>query len=87
MAGPTKPSEGETRMARANVLTQTTNQILNEGFKGLVLLNGGGAAAMAAFLQAIWDKPSAAPMRIYLLCQYLRQLRKTAGVLRGMNTA
>jgi cation transporter-like permease len=68
MAGPTKPSEGETRMARANVLTQTTNQILNEGFKGLVLLNGGGAAAMAAFLQAIWDKPSAAPMRIYLLC-------------------
>jgi hypothetical protein len=67
MAGPTEPSEGATRMARANVFTQVTNQILSEGFKGFVLLNGGGAAAMAAFLQAIWDKPSTAPMRIYLL--------------------
>jgi hypothetical protein len=59
--------EDTTLAARANVLTQTRNQILNEGFKGLVLLNGGGAAALAAFLQAIWDKPSAEPMRFYLL--------------------
>jgi hypothetical protein len=39
--------------ARANVLTQVRNQILTEGFKGLTLINAGGAAALAAFLQAI----------------------------------
>jgi len=55
------------RADRANVLTQTRNRILSEGFRGLVLVNGGGAAALAAFLQAVWDKPSAAPMRVYLL--------------------
>ena len=60
-------SDDRIRVDRANVLTQVRNQILNEGFKGLVLINGGGAAALALFLQAIWDKPSAAAMREYLL--------------------
>lgn len=52
---------------RANILTQTRAQILNEGSKGLVLINGGGAAALAAFLQAIWDKTNIAPMRWWIL--------------------
>jgi hypothetical protein len=67
MANSTEPNDDRTRSDRANVLTQTRNQILNEGFKGLVLINGGGAAALAAFLQAIGDKPAAAAMRMYLL--------------------
>jgi hypothetical protein len=35
-------------------------EITSEGVKGLFLLNGGGAVALLAFLQAIWDnKPLA----------------------------
>jgi hypothetical protein len=30
--------------------------ISTEGVKGLFLLNGGGALALLAFLQAVWDK-------------------------------
>lgn len=67
MATPTGPDNDNIRADRANVLTQTRNQILNEGFKGLTLINSGGAGALAAFLQAIWDKPTAAPMRVWLL--------------------
>jgi hypothetical protein len=63
---------------RSNVLTQTRNQILNDGFKGLILVNGGGAAALAAFLQAIWDKPDAAAMRTYLLIGIASLLLGTA---------
>ena len=34
--------------------------VASEGVKGLLLLNGGGAIALLAFLQAIWDnKPLA----------------------------
>ncbi len=44
---------------RANVLTQVRNEILTEGFKGLILVNAGGAAALGAFVQAVWDKPTA----------------------------
>ena len=29
--------------------------LLTEGFKGLLLVNGGGAVALLAFLQAIWS--------------------------------
>ncbi len=67
MANPTQTTDDGARTERANVLTQTRNHILNEGFKGLVLINGGGAAALAAFLQAIWDKPTAAAVGVYLL--------------------
>ena len=52
---------------RANVLTQTRAQILNEGSKGLILINGGGAAALAAFLQAVWGEANFAPMRLWIL--------------------
>ena len=47
---------------RANLLTQVRNQMLAEGFKGLVLVNAGGAAALGAFAQAVWDKPTAAAL-------------------------
>jgi hypothetical protein len=52
---------------RANILTETRAGILNEGSKGLILINGGGAAALAAFLQAIWDKSNIEPMRWWVL--------------------
>jgi hypothetical protein len=62
-----EPTDDRMRADRANTLTQTRNQILTEGFKGLVLINGGGAGALAVFLQAILDKPVAAGMMWYLL--------------------
>ena len=43
-----KKTETDYKVSRANLLT--------EGFKGLLLINGGGAVALLAFLQAIWDK-------------------------------
>lgn len=51
----------------ASAWAQIRGQLLLEGFKGLTLINAGGAAALAAFLQAIWDKPTAEPMRVWLL--------------------
>ena len=71
VAGPTQPPQQPARTAPSGdhrgTLTQVRNHILIEGFKGLTLIYGGGAAALAAFLQAIWDKPNAAPMRVWLL--------------------
>src|ERR1700734_2858496 len=49
----------EQQAERANVLTQVRNQIVTEGFKGLILINAGGATALGAFVQAVWDKPTA----------------------------
>lgn len=46
---------------------QIRGTLLLEGFKGLTLINAGGAASLAAFLQAIWTIPTAAPMRAWLL--------------------
>ena len=34
--------------------TEQRNDALREGVKGLLLINGGGATAMLAFLQAVW---------------------------------
>lgn len=36
--------------------TEQRNDALREGVKGLFVINGGGAIAMLAFLQAIWEK-------------------------------
>ena len=46
------------RMAesRANKLTEIRSEILNEAFKGLVLVNAGGAIATATLLQRMWDQ-------------------------------
>ena|SRR5688572_22894207 len=50
----------ETMKARA--------EMLNIGGRGLALINGGGAVALAAFLQAIWNNDGAADvMKPYLL--------------------
>jgi ABC-type multidrug transport system permease subunit len=43
---------------QAKDFTDQRNDALREGVKGLFLMNGGGAVAMLAFLQAIWkDNP------------------------------
>ncbi|MBI3355996.1 MAG: hypothetical protein HY038_04360 [Nitrospirae bacterium] len=45
----------------ASDFTEQRNDALREGVKGLFLINGGGAVAMLAFLQAIWkDQPQLA---------------------------
>jgi hypothetical protein len=42
--------------------TEQRNDALREGVKGLLLINGGGATAMLAFLQAVWaTKPQIVP--------------------------
>jgi hypothetical protein len=46
---------------QAKDFTDQRNDALREGVKGLFLMNGGGAVAMLAFLQAIWkDNPQLA---------------------------
>lgn len=41
---------------QAQDFTEQRNDALREGVKGLFLMNGGGAVAMLAFLQAIWKE-------------------------------
>ena len=41
---------------RANTLTEVRAEILNESTRTLVLINGGGAVAVATWLQAVWEK-------------------------------
>jgi hypothetical protein len=36
--------------------TRNRTEILNQFFRGMLLLNGGACVALLAFLQAIWDK-------------------------------
>jgi len=44
------------------------SEISNEGVKGLFLMNGGGAVALLAFLQAIWkDQPFLSWLSLFLL--------------------
>lgn len=46
---------------QAKDFTEQRNDALREGVKGLLLINGGGATAMLAFLQATWaTKPEIA---------------------------
>lgn len=55
------------KLERANLLTGLRAQMLNEGTKGLFIMNGGGAIALATWLQAVWDKPWASPMLCWQL--------------------
>jgi hypothetical protein len=41
---------------QAKDFTEQRNDALREGVKGLFLMNGGGAVALLAFLQAIWKE-------------------------------
>jgi len=36
--------------------TQQRNEASREGIRGLLIINGGGAVALLAFLQAIWQQ-------------------------------
>jgi hypothetical protein len=36
--------------------TRNRTEVLNQFFRGMLLLNGGACVALLAFLQAIWDK-------------------------------
>jgi len=47
-----EPSQG----LQPQDFTDQRNDALREGVKGLFLINGGGAVAMLAFLQAIWKE-------------------------------
>jgi polyferredoxin len=49
-------------MDRANTLTEVRSEVLNESTRSLLLINGGGAVAVAAWLQAVWPEPWAASM-------------------------
>src|SRR5512139_2590306 len=40
---------------QASDFTDQRNDALREGVKGLFIMNGGGAVALLAFLQAIWN--------------------------------
>jgi len=47
---------------RANTISEIKNELFVESIKGLFLMNGGGAVALATWLQAVWEKEWAAPM-------------------------
>jgi polyferredoxin len=47
---------------RANTLTEVRAEILNENTRSLVLINGGGAVAVASWLQAVWGETWATSM-------------------------
>ena len=65
---------------RANLMTELRAQILNEGMKGLFLINGGGAVALATWLKAVWGQPWAAPMLRY---QVYAMLAFAVGIVFG----
>ncbi len=50
-----------------NVLRESKERYINEGAKGLILMNGAGAVALLALLQAIWGKPGAAAFSTWIL--------------------
>jgi hypothetical protein len=53
---------------RANAITEVKNELFMESINGLFLMNGGGAVALASWLQKVWDKGWAGPMLFWHLC-------------------
>jgi hypothetical protein len=49
-------------------LSEAKEKYLLEGQKAYIAMNGAGAAALLAFLQAIWSNHEAAALRIWVLC-------------------
>lgn len=47
--------------------TERRDKMAAEWFRTLLLLNGGAAVALLAFLQAIWKEPSAIPLVPFVL--------------------
>ncbi len=50
-----------------DLLRDAKERFLLEGQKAYIAINAAGAAALLAFLQAIWDKPTAIPLRAWVL--------------------
>ncbi len=50
-----------------HTLRESKERYVNEGAKGLILMNGAGAVALLALLQAIWGKPGAAAFSTWIL--------------------
>ena len=50
-----------------NTLRESKERYINEGAKGLIWMNGAGAAVLLALLQAIWGKPGAAAFSNWIL--------------------
>jgi len=53
------PEKEKLKRETAHWQTERRDEMATQGLKFLLLLNGGGAVALLAFLQAIWDKPAA----------------------------
>jgi hypothetical protein len=48
-------------------LREHRNRALTEGTKGLFLINGGGAVALLAFLQAIWKDDYSVTLKHFVI--------------------
>jgi hypothetical protein len=48
--------------------TRNRTEILNQFFRGMLLLNGGACVALLAFLQAIWGNVSPSFVRTLVVC-------------------
>src|SRR5688572_30115602 len=47
-------AQGQTKTEEDPALTVARAEVITEGFKGLLIVNGGGAAALLAFVQRTW---------------------------------
>lgn len=54
-------------MPTSTHLSEAKEAYLREGMRAYIYVNGAGAAALLAFLQAIWDKDAAKPLRIWVV--------------------
>jgi hypothetical protein len=54
-------------MSTPTHLSEAKEAYLREGMRAYIYVNGAGAAALLAFLQAIWGEDSAKPLRIWVV--------------------
>lgn len=55
-------------MDKGTHLSEAKETYVREGHRGLVLINGGAAIALLAFLQAVWAEPDATELARSILC-------------------
>jgi hypothetical protein len=67
---------------RANAIEgmKVRAEITNQGIRGLLLINGGGAAALLAFLQAIWKEEPALAEHVVAAIAWLAGGVAVAGI-------
>src|SRR5688572_10137040 len=59
-------AQGQTKTEEDPALTVARAEVITEGFKGLLIVNGGGAAALLAFVQRTWSvAPDLARLALY----------------------